>query len=192
MQFRNQKGFTLIEIAIVLTIVGLVIGGIWLAASTVLNNNKKTETARQVVQIVQNVKNLFANQTGATPATGFTTPVAVQAGVFPPGMVSGTAAAPVIRHAFSTGTTSNVTLAAAASGNAVILTVGVAGDGLPRDACVELLSRVVTNGNFGKYGITSVTSNGTTVAESSSIATINSACANATDDNIVAINVNVP
>lgn len=38
--FRNSKGFSLIEAAIVLGVVGLVIGGIWAAASSVREQNR--------------------------------------------------------------------------------------------------------------------------------------------------------
>ena len=50
MRIRNCSGFTLIEIAIVLTIVGLLIGGIWLAAATVLENKKRNDFATEMLQ----------------------------------------------------------------------------------------------------------------------------------------------
>ncbi len=188
MQLRNQKGFTLIEIAIVLTIVGLVIGGIWLAASTVLNNNKKTEATRQVIQIVQNTKNLFANQTGASPATGFTQAIAISSGIFPAGMVVGTN----VRHPFATVTTSDsVTLTGAT--NTVTLVLGAAGAGLefPRDACIEVVSRVATLENFSRYGIASVN---TTLNSGSTLnaGTLAAVCPNATGNNPVTVVFNVP
>ena len=171
MQLRNQRGFTLIEIAIVLTIVGLVIGGIWLAASTVLNNNKKSEAARQVIQIVQNTKNLFANQTGASPADGFNRATAVSAGVFPAGMVVGG----IVRHPFATSTTTDSVNIAGAT-NTVTLTLGASGatTAFPQDACIELVSRVATLENFQRYGITSI--NGLTAASTLNATTISGAC----------------
>lgn len=154
MQLRNQRGFTLIEIAIVLTIVGLVIGGIWLAASTVLNNNKKTEATRQIIQIVQNTKNLFANQTGANPATGFNQASAIASGIYPAGMVINNAN---VRHPFAT-TTNADSVTVAGAGNAVTLTYGNAAVGrqFPQDACVETALRVGTQENFQRYGIVSI------------------------------------
>lgn len=154
MQLRNQRGFTLIEIAIVLTIVGLVIGGIWLAASTVLNNNKKSEMARQVIQIVQNTKNLFANQTGANPATGFTQANARTAGIFPAGMVVGN----FVRHPFATSTTADSVTVNGTGGNQITLIIGTGAGAvaLPQDACIELVTRVATQENFSRYGIASV------------------------------------
>ncbi|HRJ12442.1 MAG TPA: type II secretion system protein [Alphaproteobacteria bacterium] len=185
MQLRNQKGFTLIEIAIVLTIVGLVIGGIWLAASTVLNNNKKSELSRQVVQIVQNTKNLFANQTGASPATGFTTDTARNAGVFPAGMVVGN----FVRHPFATVLTANSVTLNANAGNQLTLLLGTAANPLPRDACIELVTRVATQENFSRYGIFSV--NGLTAG--ATVQNLSATC-NVADpgNNPVTIIFNVP
>ena len=186
MQLKKQQGFTLIEIAIVLTIVGLVIGGIWLAASTVLNNNRKTEATRQVIQIVQNTKNLFANQTGANPANGFGQGQAIASGVFPAGMVINNAN---VRHPFATETGNNsVTIAGA--GNAVTLTFGAAAAGLqfPQDACVETVLRVGTTENFGRYGIQSV--NG--LGANATTAQLTGTCVTPNGNNPVTIVFNVP
>jgi len=60
MRIRNRSGFTLIEIAIVLTIVGLLIGGIWLAAATVLENKKRNDFASEMLQTLVNTETLFA------------------------------------------------------------------------------------------------------------------------------------
>lgn len=182
MQLRNQKGFTLIEIAIVLTIVGLVIGGIWLAASTVLNNNKKSAATSQIIQIVQNTKNLFANQTGSNPAQNFDEDVGREAGIFPAGMVVGTA----IRHPFSTGTANSVTMNGAT--NRITLNYGLGAPptdtALPRDACIEIATRVATTENFGRYGIVSV--NGLTAATATNATRIAGSCtATNTDVNII-------
>lgn len=184
MQLRNQKGFTLIEIAIVLTIVGLVIGGIWLAASTVLNNNRKSEATRQIIQIVQNVKNLFANQTGTNPAANFDQDVARDAGVFPAGMVVGN----FVRQPFATNLGANSVTMTNNGANQITLNYGVgappANTSLPRDACIEIATRVATPENFGRYGIVSV--NGLTAATATNAAAIAASCTAAdTDVNII-------
>ena len=60
---NNKRGFNLIEIAIVLAVIGLVIGGIYVAASAVTENNRKQNTQKQLLQIVQNTRAIFATQT---------------------------------------------------------------------------------------------------------------------------------
>jgi len=191
MQLRNQKGFTLIEIAIVLTIVGLVIGGIWLAAATVLNNNKTAELSRQVIQIVQNTKGLFTNQTGANPTGGFNQAAAISAGVFPGGMViNGTN----VRHPFATTlTTSSVTLERQGA-NAIDLTVGstTAGLGLPQSACIDLVSRIATAENFSRYGLTKVGNINANSAQTMTMTKIQAVCPAATATNQVVITFAVP
>ncbi|HNC96413.1 MAG TPA: hypothetical protein PKW90_09840 [Myxococcota bacterium] len=55
----GQKGFNLIEAAIVLGVVGLVIGGIWVAASAVTNSRRNNETISGVLTAVDQLKKLY-------------------------------------------------------------------------------------------------------------------------------------
>ena len=57
-----KKGFNLVEAAIVLGVVGLVIGGIWAAASTVSENQKVAEAKAGIGSACENFKNLYAGQ----------------------------------------------------------------------------------------------------------------------------------
>ena len=66
---NNKRGFNLIEIAIVLAVIGLVIGGIYVAASAVTENNRKQNTQKQLLQIVQNVRSVYATQATFTAPT---------------------------------------------------------------------------------------------------------------------------
>jgi len=50
------KGFSLIEAAIVLGIVGLVIGGLWIAAARVAERSKLNRTIEQITILVQNAR----------------------------------------------------------------------------------------------------------------------------------------
>ncbi len=52
----RKRGFNLIESAVVLGIVGLVIGGIWVAASAVMERNKQTATLNMVVSTVEKIR----------------------------------------------------------------------------------------------------------------------------------------
>lgn len=63
---KSKNGFNLIEAAIVLGIVGLIVGGIWVAAATVRENMKVNLIVTGVSQTIDNVRRLNA---GFSPAT---------------------------------------------------------------------------------------------------------------------------
>jgi type II secretory pathway pseudopilin PulG len=65
---QRRRAFTLTEIAIVLGIVGLILGAIWAAASAVYANLKVSQAQQGIVFAAQQTRALFAgsNQTGAT------------------------------------------------------------------------------------------------------------------------------
>lgn len=56
LQRPPRAGFNLIEAAIVLGVVGLVIGGIWVAAAAVGERQKQTRLLQQLVEIASNVR----------------------------------------------------------------------------------------------------------------------------------------
>jgi type II secretory pathway pseudopilin PulG len=66
---KSKRGFNLIEAAIVLGVVGLVIGGIWVAAAAVQQNLREADASKGLIQIVQNVRNLYYGQTPTATAT---------------------------------------------------------------------------------------------------------------------------
>ena len=68
---HSPKGFSLIESAIVLGVVGLVIGGIWVAASAVNSNLRMSNTVVAILQMVQGGQKLFPLQSYPT-AVGYT------------------------------------------------------------------------------------------------------------------------
>ena len=76
-----RKGFSLVEAAIVLGVVGLVIGGIWLAASAVQQNMRINRTVSGIAIIAQNYKNLFPGAMRTT-VLGLTTLDAYRMGLF--------------------------------------------------------------------------------------------------------------
>ncbi len=59
---HKKRGFNLIESAIVLGVVGLVIGGIWVAAAAVNNNYKVSKTVSDLVLVVKNIQGLISFQ----------------------------------------------------------------------------------------------------------------------------------
>lgn len=87
MRIRRQravKGFNLIEAAIVLGIVGLVVGGIWVAATSVYANLRSKSATDQLLKVAQSVRALYATSsvTGAANGTDLTSAMA-QANVLP-------------------------------------------------------------------------------------------------------------
>jgi len=133
---QSTRGFTLIEMAIVLTLVGLVVAGVWVYTAQVNYNSKKKRVLEQVVQIMNSSKKVFGNADGGL--TGNITSAAITAGIFPGDMVANSAA----------------TTATHALGGAAVLSVGdgctppcnngtylrLSLDGLPPDICTAVLS----------------------------------------------------
>lgn len=59
----SRRAFSLIESAIVLGVVGLVIGGIWVAAAAVSENMKVSKTVAALMTIMENTRRLNAGYT---------------------------------------------------------------------------------------------------------------------------------
>ena len=57
-----KRGFNLIEIAIVLGVIGVVIGGIYVAAGAVRDNNRLQTTQGDIQQTVQNVRKAYTTR----------------------------------------------------------------------------------------------------------------------------------
>jgi prepilin-type N-terminal cleavage/methylation domain-containing protein len=87
---RLRSGFTLIEIAIVLGVIGLVISAIWVAAQQVSNSRKVQKADTQVMQILNGYRGLYTGHgVDDTSATSFdVTCTGVQNGYFPSDMIS--------------------------------------------------------------------------------------------------------
>ena len=58
---KTRRGFSLIEAAIVLAVVGAVIGGIWSAASAVRENQKQSATEEMIILAVNKMRNILKN-----------------------------------------------------------------------------------------------------------------------------------
>ena len=71
---RRHRGFTLTEIAIVLGIMGLIIGAVWTAASGTRNAQKNNDAVTELQTIVGNVSSMLLGQSlGAPVLTNATT-----------------------------------------------------------------------------------------------------------------------
>ena len=84
----QRQAFTLTELAIVLGIMGTILGAIWVAASKVTANQKTQKAVAETIQIVNNYRTLYA-QHGVDVADGTEiTCLGVNAGFFPPDMLT--------------------------------------------------------------------------------------------------------
>lgn len=132
MMKNSKKGFNLIEIAIVLAVVGLVIGGIYVAASSVTDNQRKQKAQSQLLQIVQNFRVLYSSQ--ADPAAGAVTgDVLANARVMPADMPR-----------IGTGNTFSGAYGAVAMATLAGSQFTVTLNGVTQSACVDFASK-----NFG-------------------------------------------
>jgi prepilin-type N-terminal cleavage/methylation domain-containing protein len=87
---QQRYGFTLTELAIVLGIMGTILGAIWGASARVSANNKVQKANEQVQMILSGYRNLFANRRVDTaPSFGDITTIGINAGYFPSDMISG-------------------------------------------------------------------------------------------------------
>lgn len=63
---KSRQAFTLTELAIVLGIIGLIIGGLWVATNTMRENQKIAMGTREIAAIVHNVRELYAERESVT------------------------------------------------------------------------------------------------------------------------------
>lgn len=59
---KHEQGFSLVEAAIVLGVVGLVIGAIWVAAATVRANMKQNQAVSGYIDLYHQIKDMFPPQ----------------------------------------------------------------------------------------------------------------------------------
>ncbi|HCM83391.1 MAG TPA: prepilin-type N-terminal cleavage/methylation domain-containing protein [Alphaproteobacteria bacterium] len=149
---RCNRGFSLLEIAIVMTIAGLLIAGIWLVAVEAENSSRKSSLNRDVLQIIQNTGAVFANQAAAVGS--FTSADAINAGIFPGNWVYGS----VLHHPFARDRSAAASAAMVNQGNNILFSVGNAtiNGGLPGDACTDLAVKLGTAANFQNLGFVQI------------------------------------
>ncbi len=87
---RARRGFNLIEAAIVLGVVGLVIGGIWYSAAAMYENYRVKKTVEDLQLIVKNIQNLISFRDAEAIGDGVNiSSTLLSAGVFPDDWIAG-------------------------------------------------------------------------------------------------------
>ncbi len=138
---KTRKGFNLIESAVVLAVVGGVIGGIWYAAAAVTENRKVIETEKGILTIAHHAQNLFSQRTSSYLTDGQNISAAIKnTGGFPEDwpyktdtpVVGGVAViTPIGGYLY-------VRHSAESSDNAILITIR----GLPKPICAKLVNRL--------------------------------------------------
>ncbi|MFY9288872.1 MAG: type 4 pilus major pilin [Alphaproteobacteria bacterium] len=157
---KRNFGFTLTEIAIVLGIIGLILGAIWLAASSVYNNLRVSRAEAELLQISQAVRSMYATaptvDAGANMITlPFTSVITgaqttyAQSNIFPSDMVTITNPGGAIAYTITNpwGGSVNIIATLASTPND---SFAISFDGVPRHTCIGLLT-VMTGSSRDPY-----------------------------------------
>ena len=192
-----KRGFTLTEIAIVLGIIGLILGAIWVAASAVYNNLRTSKATTELLQIAQAVRSMYATSstvdagadmtysaTGSHAAGAGTT--YVQSSVFPSDMVSG--AGPYIIQDPWAGDTDIVSGKVTTASDSFLVEF----DNVPQSACINIITASTGTGrdsslygvSVGNKGALAVAAGGTagTTAMPVTASTAQGLCANVSNN----------
>jgi prepilin-type N-terminal cleavage/methylation domain-containing protein len=143
---REKRGFTLTEIAIVLGIVGLILGAIWVAAAAVYTNLRTSRTTTELLTITQNLRAMYATSASVDNAADMTTiPFAgvaaggqttyIQANIFPADAVILSGGKYTIENPW--GSSINIVSAKAAT---ALDSFAVEFDNVPQSACITILT----------------------------------------------------
>lgn len=81
------RGFTLTELAIVLGVAGIVLAGIWTAASMVYENNRVKTASTEVLQIVNNWRSVYTSRAMDQGNGTDITPISIQNNFIPQEML---------------------------------------------------------------------------------------------------------
>lgn len=154
--FIVRAGFSLMELAIVMGIVGVIMSSIWAVTANVLENTKRETTFQQIVETVKGVRSVLLGSGGLSPTisdANLTKQLILQ-GAIPPELVPDrTAASPVAQNLWNRqgGTNGSYFVGADPS---TPLRFRIALLNLPYGPCIALATRVSGDGGpSGLYGV---------------------------------------
>jgi prepilin-type N-terminal cleavage/methylation domain-containing protein len=154
---HKKRGFTLTEIAIVLGIIGLILGAIWVAAAAVYNNLRVSKATTELLTIAQGARALYATSSTTGDAAGVDeTNVWIKGGIFPADTINGATANGPWNS--STITADSETINASTPGDGF----GIQFSGVPQSACIALL--VGNTGSGRDNGLWNATASAAAVA----------------------------
>lgn len=134
----ERRGFTLTEIAIVLGIIGLILGAIWAAASAVYNNLRTSRAQQEILTVAQNIRAMYATQ--STVDSAATTDTYISAGVFPSDATVETSSGKSVKNPWG----GNFDIIASSSDNYTSFIVTM--EGVPVNACITLATSTTGTG----------------------------------------------
>ena len=148
---NHRKGFSLVEAAIVLGVVGLVVGGIWVSAAKFYEDYKVNKTVNDITLIVKKIQGLISIADDFALGNLYVlTNTVLQAGAFPKDWIDGS----TVKNPFG--------------GNVMIQNFSNPSNprfdfrlyNVPTSACIQLISKVSAlnsrdgvSGNYSSYGL---------------------------------------
>ncbi len=173
---RQARGFTLTEAAVVLGIIGMILGAVWVAAGSVYDGLRNKRANEEMLSIVQGVRSLFASS-GTTNTTNNMNADLIKARIIPADMVTSTT---TISNPWG-GAVDVVGQQISAAGDAFSVSFAA----VPQAACARVVMAV--GGRSRDPGLLSVAlttasvNNGVPVSNEYNLAAANTLCANATN-----------
>jgi prepilin-type N-terminal cleavage/methylation domain-containing protein len=152
-----RSGFSLMELAIVLGVFGLILGGLWSIVSTVKENVRRERAFEQTILIVKNIRAYYQALPNISGSYASLTPVLATNGIIPFEMLrSRTAATLLVDHPWGTTTPGGAVLAGGGvqvcdntpanctgpAADSSAQTFAVRFNGLSYGACINLLARL--------------------------------------------------
>ncbi len=135
--FETRMGFSLIEAAIVLGVVGLVIGGIWVSAAHFYEEYKVNKTVDGAFTTASNIINLISVRDASSIADGSDlTSFLLSAGAFPEDWVNGS----VVKNPFGG------RVAVLDIDDRPFLFLEATPDIIPASACIKIVAKAATTG----------------------------------------------
>ncbi|MDD5587329.1 MAG: type 4 pilus major pilin [Alphaproteobacteria bacterium] len=158
---KARRAFTLTETAIVLGVVGIVLGGIWVAAGSVYQKVRVNNAYEEIRLIVDNMHSIGMGMTSTAQLTTPTgggedqpiTPKAFTAGVFPASVL--TAGALPARNPWN----GNITIVGGQNTQSFKIQM----DNIPSAECIQLFHRFLDSPDLTRVRITTGWINPTTV-----------------------------